>query len=223
MKKTVFLFSSFLAISLVCAQSFLNPLPQKDVRTLERTVMKLYYKNKDCNCRISKDSITIVSIYWVGYDTDGYIDKNCFISLEFSKHIIPLYQHYKWHRLLYNYTFLFDYYGTSLGFSNGWSFSCSQTKLKGDNIIDSEKLYNEIMKHEIEHIFQIYNFALGELIGISKKGEVFLISGFASMGNHLKVAKVQNIPDDYWIRLFEKPERPATRPLLYQIELLEEQ
>ena len=87
---------------------------------------------------------------------------------------------------------------------------------------DHEKLYDEITKHGIKHVFQIYNLALGEMIGVSDNDEVYLISGFGSIGNLFKTAKIQNIPDDYWLELFEKPENPAKRRLLYQIELLEE-
>ena len=221
MKKSILVFFAIIISSLVVAQVFVNPIPERDIRRLERRVIKLYGRNKDCDCTISRDSITMIHIFWVGYDTEGFIDKDCFISLEFAKHIKPWYVQYGCQRYLRTYTYLYDKRGGCLGNAYLYNFSCKQ-RPKADNVIDPEKLYDEITKHGIKHVFQIYNLALGEMIGVSDNDEVYLISGFGSIGNLFKTAKIQNIPDDYWLELFEKPENPAKRRLLYPIELLEE-
>lgn len=183
-------------------------------------MMRRYRRNKDCDCTISRDSITMIHIFWVGYDTEGFIDKDSFISLEFAKHIKPWYHQLRCQRYLETHTALFDNRGVCLGSVYLYRVGCRHLP-KADNVVDYEKLYEEITKHGIKHVFQIYNLALGELIGVSENGEVYLISGLVR-GNHFKTAKIQNIPDDYWLELFEKPEHPAKRKLLYQIELLED-
>lgn len=183
--------------------------------------MRRYRRNKDCDCTIRRDSITMLHMFWVGYDTEGFIDKDSFISLEFAKHIKPWYRQYGCQRYLSTFTALYDNRGLCLGSAYLNGVGCKH-RPKADNVVDFEKLYDEITKFGIKHVFQIYNLALGELIGVSENGEVYLISGFCSRGNHLKTAKIQNIPDDYWLELFEKPENPGKRKLLYQIELLDE-
>lgn len=222
MKKSILVFFAIIISSFGVAQVFVNPIPERDIKRLEQREMRLYRRNKICDCSINRDSVSMIHIYWADYDTQGFISKDCFISLEFAKHIIPWYDHYGCRRLLRTYTILYNQSGFSVGFWNGWDLFCGRNKTKGDNIIDNELFYDEITKHGIKHIFQIYNLALGELIGVGENGEVFLISGFGSLGNHFKVAKIQNVPDAYWLELFDKPEHPATRKLLYEIEILEE-
>ena len=222
MKKSFLLLFFIIIGSVAIAQEFVNPIPQREIRKLERYIMRRYRRNKDCDCTISRDSITMIHIFWVGYDTEGFIDKDSFISLEFAKHIRPWYFQYGCQRYLETFSSpLYNNKGVCLGSAYSYTFGCKR-RPKADNVVDFEKLYEEITKHGIKHIFQIYNLALGELIGVSENGEVYLISGFCSRGNHLKTAKIQNIPDDYWLELFEKPENPGKRKLLYQIELLDE-
>ena len=221
MKKSLLLLFFIIIGSVAIAQEFVNPIPKREIRKLERWMMRRYRRDKDCDCTISRDSITMIHIFWVGYDTEGFIDKDSFISLEFAKHIKPWHDRFGCQRYLRTYTALFDNRGVCLGSAYLYSFGCKR-RPKADNVIDYEKLYDEITKHGIKHIFQIYNLALGEMIGVSKNGEVYLISGFGSLGNHFKTAKIQNISDDYWLELFEKPENPGKRKLLYQIELIEE-
>ena len=220
MKKTFLPLLFFIINSFAIAQEFVNPIPKREIRKLERYIMRHYHRNKDCDCTISRDSITMIHVFWTSYDTEGYIDKDSFISLEFAKHIEPWHDWLRGQRYLRTHTLLFDNRGVCLGSVYLYDVGCGHLP-KADNVVDYEKLYEEITKHGIKHIFQIYNLALGELIGVSKNGEVYLISGLVH-GNHFKTAKIQNIPDDYWLELFEKPENPAKRKLLYQIELLGE-
>ena len=162
--KTRFLLLLFILINaLAFAQDFTNPIPKKDIKRLERIVRRHYRRDKDCDCTISWDSISMISIYWVSYETEGYIDKNSFISLEFAKHLEPWYFQYGCQRLLRNNTCLYDQRGTYLGSfnaGNGWGFSCGSYGRKGDNIFDSDKFYKIITEHGIKHLFQITTDAI---------------------------------------------------------------
>ncbi|MBQ3944024.1 MAG: hypothetical protein II670_00230, partial [Alphaproteobacteria bacterium] len=208
----------FLITPSAIAQDFVNPIPKREIRKLERWMMRRYRRNKDCDCTISRDSITMIHVFWVGYDTEGFIDKDCFISLDFAKHIKPWHDQYGCQRYLSTCTGFFDNRGVFLGSAYLYWFDCHLPR--ADYVNYYEKLYDEITKHGIKHVFQIYNLALGELIGVSENGEVYLISG--TFGDHFKTVKIQNIPDDYWFELFEKPENPGKRKSLDEIEILDE-
>ena len=218
MKKSFLLLFFFIIGAVAIAQDFVNPIPKREIRKLERWMMRRYRRNKDCDCTISRDSITMIHVFWVGYDTEGFIDKDCFISLDFAKHIKPWHDQYGCQRYLRTCTGFFDNRGVYLGSAYLYWFDCHLSR--ADHVNYYEKLYDEITKHGIKHVFQIYNLALGELIGVSENGEVYLISG--TFGDHFKTAKIQNIPDDYWFELFEKPENPGKRKSLDEIEILDE-
>ena len=115
MKKSFLLLFFFIIGAVAIAQDFVNPIPKREIRKLERWMMRRYRRNKDCDCTISRDSITMIHVFWVGYDTEGFIDKDCFISLDFAKHIKPWHDQYGCQRYLRTCTVFFDNRDVYLG------------------------------------------------------------------------------------------------------------